>query len=246
MTDFSKKVKEFLAFHRSGVLATLQDNGYPGGALVPYDIDQSGNLFIFIAGLTQHARNLARDARASITICDHFAPMNPQPYGRAVVYGQFMPVDESEREQHQAMYYERFPESRGYPHDFFLAKCVPENIYWNGGFASAGRVDMHEYSMLPRDQVAYHGMPMVEHMNEDHSGAVLELAVAYLGVSADARYARLVGINGKGILVECYRDGTRMRKRIPFSTFCTIPGAVQGLIKELLLKARSEKTSEQV
>jgi len=240
MADFSKKVKEFLAFHRSGVLATLQENGYPGGALVPYDVDQSGTFYIFIAGLTQHARNLARDARSSFTVCDHFAPMNPQPYGRAVVYGQFMPLDESERERHQASYYERFPASRGYPHDFVLLKCMPEAIYWNGGFASAGWIDMTQYRVLPLDQVAYHGMPMVEHMNEDHASAVLELAVAFCGVPTDARYAKMVDINGTGIVIEFYADETRTRKRIPFSAFCDNPGAARGFIIELLSKARSQ------
>ena len=77
MTDFSKIGKEFLAFHRSGVLSTLQADGYPGGALgLPFDFDQKGNLYSFIAGLTQHAKNLAQDSRSSLTVCDHFAPMN--------------------------------------------------------------------------------------------------------------------------------------------------------------------------
>jgi putative heme iron utilization protein len=244
MTDFSNRVKEFLAFHRSGVLATLQEDGYPGGALVPYDFDQSGNIYIFIAGLTQHARNLERDARSSLTVCDHFAPMNPQPYGRAVVYGQFLPLDEIEREEGQASYYERFPMSRDYPHDFSLLKCVPEAIYWNGGFASAGWVDMNRYRGVLLDQVVYHGMPMLEHMNEDHSSAVLELAVAYIGVSSKARYARLVGINGQGITVEYYLDEVRTRTRIPFPAFCDNPEAVRRLIIDMLSKARSEKTSD--
>lgn len=244
MSDFSKKVKEFLAFHRSGVLATLQENGYPGGALVPYDIDQSGNLYIFIAGLTQHARNLGRDARSSFTVCDHFAPMNPQPYGRAVVYGQFLTLDDSEREERLASYYERFPASREYPHDFFPLKCMPEAIYWNGGFASAGWIEMNEYRLLPLDQVAYHGMPMVEHMNEDHSSAVLELAVAYLGVPPEAKYAKLVGVDGKGVVLEYYRDEARLRKRIPFPAFCNDPGTVRGLVIGLLSRARTEKIIE--
>jgi heme iron utilization protein len=240
---FAEHAKKFLSFQVTGCLGTLRPDGYPGAALVPYDMDQAGRIVIYIAGLTQHFKQLCANPKASFLIEDHFAASDPRPYARAVVYGSFTRVADDELKLLSESYFNRFPESRNYPHDFAFWVCDPESIYWNGGFATAGWVDMPTYKSSQIDSFSYEGMRAVEHMNLDHSDALLTIAKAFCGVGATGTYARMCMMDSKGITVEVLEGKATKRKSVDFSLAYDAGMAPESVgsraaIIALLVKAR--------
>jgi putative heme iron utilization protein len=239
----AQAIKQFVALHCAGVLATKRSDGYPGGALVPYDVDSNGAIYMFIAGLTQHAQDLARDAKASLTICDRFAPLNPQPFPRVVIYGEVFAVAGTELGECLASYQERFPLSRYYPHDFVLYRLNPTRIYWNGGFGTAGWVPMSEYPGVALDLVSYRGMAALDHINSHHRDVVVRLASTFALEDA-ARSALMVSVTSKGCTVQFAKEGRIVRRTIPFLSEIQEVDQLEGAFKQLMQSLESGPMSE--
>lgn len=231
-------VKQFIALHCAGVLATNRSDGFPGGALVPYDVDSSGAIYMFIAGLTQHAQDLESDPKASLTVFDRFAPPNPQPFPRVVIYGEVVKVPVSELPGCLESYQDRFPVSRHYPHDFVLYRLKPSKMYWNGGFGMAVWVAMNEYHSRQLDPVSYHGMKALEHINSYHREVASQLSLAF-GPEDAGLSALIVSIGSKGCTVQFRKEGRIHRRTILFKSEIKKVDQLEEAFKQLMQSTQS-------
>ena len=60
-----------------GILATqsVAMPGFPFGFLVQYAFDDNGDLILYLAKISQHTRNVAKDDKVSIAVIEVSAPM---------------------------------------------------------------------------------------------------------------------------------------------------------------------------
>lgn len=171
-----KIIKDFVLFNHTAVLSTISQSyqNFPFGSIVPYDVDQDGNLIILIAQISEHYKNLSADSRASLFIFDHFGIDDPQANSRATVLGKFSKASNEQRNKLESSYLVRFPkavdQSIIHSFDFFMMKI--EKIRWIGGFGSMNWTSAKDFTSCQNDPIAYIGMSAVKHMNQDHKDAL--------------------------------------------------------------------------
>lgn len=183
-----------------GVLATVSVDvaGYPFGSVVPYCLDSRGRPLILIASIAQHTKNIRADRRVSLTVFDRAEP-DLQAAGRVTVLGDARALQADERDL-AWRYYRYFPQSHDYDrtHDFAFYAIEPRRIRFIGGF---GAIHWFEPRALvvanPFDTEAERGI--VEHMNDDHSKALLHYCAVAGIVVPHGVTPELVGCDSEGI-----------------------------------------------
>ena len=85
------EARAWLAAGTQASLGTLSadpaSEGWPFQSIVPYALDERGRPLLLLAGIAQHTRNLARDPRASLLVCQPDAP-DPQAGWRLTLLGR--------------------------------------------------------------------------------------------------------------------------------------------------------------
>ncbi len=239
----SQTVRDFLAFHQVAVLSTHSSSteGYPFGSIVPYDIDDLGQVIIFVSLISEHYRNLEKNPKASLFVADAKGKDDPQPYARASVLGQFLEIPEPEIPEVQERYWKRFPESssRSLAHNFVFRRCTIERIRWIGGFGDIRWISARALSETTHDPIAYAGKGIVRHMNEDHRDALAELLEFHHAVSVTASQCELVSINRTGFTIEALTEEGVKRFDIAYRTPLAEVSEVRNEIIELLKQCRA-------
>jgi nitroimidazol reductase NimA-like FMN-containing flavoprotein (pyridoxamine 5'-phosphate oxidase superfamily) len=108
-----KKILALLDEHRIMTIATLRPDGWPQATTVGYVND--GLTLYFLCGLdSQKAANLARDARASLTI-DHDTPEFMEITGLSMAARAQAVTDRAEAEKVLRMLPLKYPEQKSLP-----------------------------------------------------------------------------------------------------------------------------------
>lgn len=217
----AQDLRNFVTLHRVGTLCTLSHShpGYPFGSIAPYDVDESGRLILFISRIAEHFRNLQTDPHASLFVADRFGSGDPQAYGRATLLASFAEIPEGECFPVAERYFKRFPEAPGrrIAHDFAFLRGEPERIRWIGGFGDIRWVDGASYRDAVFDPIAYHGMKMIDHMNEDHQDALADIIRAQVGIPEGRGPYRMVAMSSRGFTISYNSGSGKTRIDIPFS-----------------------------
>jgi len=235
------QAKNFVLLNSTGVLSSVSAShkGYPFGSAVPYDVDPDGRFVIFISLLSEHYKNLAADSRAGLLVLDTFGYDDPQAHGRASILTRFIPVEESELEAVSKRYFERFPSSttRSLAHNFRFYRGELERMRWIGGFGDIRWIEASTFRECPFDEVCYHGMPIISHMNTDHRDALQELAD---WKRAEGKDPIMCSLDSRGFRISLRRGAGRSEVEIAFLEPVTRPDEVRGAIIALLERCRSE------
>ncbi len=239
----AQKAKNFLLLHTSGALSTLSAShaGYPFGSIVPYDVDPQGRLVIYISRLSEHYKNLTADNRASLLVLDPFGTADPQSYGRAAVLTKFEQIAGSETDAAAERYFARFPQSsaRSLAHDFLFFRGAPERIRWIGGFGDIRWIESATYASCPFDEICYRGMPIIEHMNEDHQEALRDLC-SWRGEEGSIHM--MSGLDSRGMSIAVRERGVSRVLEFPFDLPVRTPEEVRQAILRLLDSARQNRS----
>lgn len=240
----SQTVRDFLTFQEVAVLSTHSSSldGYPFGSIVPYDIDEQGQMIIFISLISEHFRNIEKNPKACLFVADSHGSDDPQPYARASALGEFLEVPESEVEQVRNSFWKRFPESpsRSLAHDFVFRRCSPQRIRWIGGFGDIRWVSEKSYQTTEFDPIAYTGKGIAKHMNQDHRDALAELLKFHHDIDVSANECELVGINSRGFSIETRVTEGKKRLEILFRSSLQEAAEVRSEMIELLKQCRAE------
>lgn len=157
-----------------GSLATaMADGGVPYASMVTYACDHRGQPLFLFSGLSDHTKNLAADARASILVEEASMKRNPQAGPRVTLLGTIKKDrDPMTRERFLA----RHPDAALYAGfgDFAFYRMRVERAHYVGGFARAVWFDA-KHVLSP--QAAAKTMSEIEsgvvsHMNQDHADAI--------------------------------------------------------------------------
>lgn len=68
--DILAAYREFPERRQSLMLSTINGDGTPHASYAPFVRDESGNLYIYISGLSAHTQNLEQGGKASVLLID--------------------------------------------------------------------------------------------------------------------------------------------------------------------------------
>jgi len=199
--------------------------GYPFGSLVPYCLDATGRPLLLFSHLAQHARNLAENPKASLTIVGPITG-DVQQAERLVAVGEVEAVPDlvlGER------YFRYFPDSRYYAEqlNFGFYRFQPLRWHSNSGFATARWLGNDRVlAVNPFDESTE--ARIVAQMNADRRDA-FRRCLAKAGIAFDAETVRLCGVDANGMDIAV---GARIH-RITFSRPVTETAALRELLVEM-------------
>jgi hypothetical protein len=126
---------------RSAALATslvtdAGDGGWPYASLVTIACDVDASPILLLSDLSDHTRNIARDARASLLVEAASNRANPQTGPRVSLLGR---VVRSTEERHRRRFLARHPSAGLYAgfSDFNVYRMSVERAHYVGGFGRA-------------------------------------------------------------------------------------------------------------
>lgn len=184
---------------RAATLATAMagDDGRPYASLVTVAFDCDLSPLMLFSELSDHTRNIAADARASLLIEEAAKLKNPQTGPRATLVGRIARTDD---ERLKKRFLARHPEAEMYAAfgDFHFQHFEIERVHYVGGFA---RALWFKAADVAGDAKAAKAIAEAEdavlaHMNSDHADAVDHYANALLKRSGKGW--RMTGIDPDG------------------------------------------------
>lgn len=140
VSDLAASVRGLLQRASRASLATLNADGAPYASLVLVADDGAGAPLLFLSALAEHAKNLARDPRASLLVETEGAAGNPLASPRASFLGAAARLDDLGA---RARFVARHPSAKTYARftDFAPYRLSVERVHLVAGF---GRIDWIE------------------------------------------------------------------------------------------------------
>ncbi len=230
--------RHLLRTARSGTLATLQHDGAPFASLVSLATDTDGAPLLLVSQLSNHTRQLAREARCSLLLSQP-GKGDPLAHPRLTVTGT---AERIERESVAGIrirrrFLSRQPKAALYADfaDFSFWRITPVHFYLNGGFARAWDGPASEVLSPADHAVIVEGLEesALAHMNEDHREA-LRLYASKLCDAADGAW-RASGIDPEGLDLAL----GDLTARVLFASPVLDAGALRHALAELAQKARN-------
>ncbi len=214
-----------------GVMSTISIDveGYPFGSHMPYCLDSSGNLLIYISTLAQHTKNLDANPKCSLTIIEP-NPNHIQNSARLTYIGNAKRVTDEEFEEAYQQYVRYFPNAKRYreTHDFHIYRVEPVRIRYIGGFGKIFWIETDElfqqdiFDTNVKEQI-------LTHMNEDHVDFMKKYFVKHLDMElSEEDKPRMVDIDKYGVTV--------MLKDIPYFFEFEEPLADTAQAKDAIIK----------
>lgn len=238
------EVRNFICFNRDAVLSTISQSqqGFPFGSLVPYDISTDGSIIIYVSLIAEHYKNLTVDSRGSITVIEPFATQHRQASARATILANFNLVPESELPGVQRAYELRFPKSVNYEiqHNFVFLRGIPIKIRWIGGFGDIAWIKADDFFKASADPLAYIGLGIVEHMNDDHMDALRDLVKAFSAFDPGQYQIQMVDITSTDFCIALKGHGKLEKLKINFPQPIQNAEEARKEIIELLKRARKQ------
>jgi heme iron utilization protein len=184
----AERARTLVAGAVDGTLSTLaiEPAGYPFGSIVTYALDDDGAPLVLMSTMAEHARNLDRDARASLLITEGGDGAGRLAAARATLVGTFAPVPDDQQaaaverylEVHTGAFWARFP-------DFAMHRLTIEAIRYVRGFGEMGWVDPADFAAADPDPLAPAEAGIIEHMNDDHADSLMTMVAAFLPVEGE-------------------------------------------------------------
>lgn len=234
-TDAVLHSRELLREGRSASLASALSthDGWPYASFVTYATDHTGCPIFLFSDLSDHARNLKSDNRASLLIEKTSNRQNPQTGPRVTLVGK---IKKTKDKSHAGRFFARHPRARMYAGfgDFNFYRMTLDRAHYVGGFAKATWFRGREL-LTPSDlagQFAEAEQSVIAHMNSDHADAL------------DLIANQLLGRKGQGWqMTGLDRDGMDMMKAGRFARFCfeSPLGDAGQIRKELVLLTKKAR-----
>lgn len=168
-----------------GVMATsMAEGGAPYASMVTYACDHQGQPVFLFSGLSDHTKNLAAGAEASLLVEDAMRRRNPQTGARVSLLGT---VTRDNNPLLRARFLARHPDAALYADfgDFGFYRMKVSRAHYVGGFARAVWFDAKHF-LTPASvakELAAIESGVIAHMNADHGAAISVYAESLLGRS---------------------------------------------------------------
>jgi heme iron utilization protein len=225
-------------------LATITSSGHPYTSLVPTSTRPGSEPIICISALAEHTQNLRRDRRASLLVAQDVPDgADPLAYARVTLVGTFEPYAPSDADlEHHLAVHEHADDYIGFE-DFSWWRFATLSVRYVGGFGFMGWASGDDLHRATADPVIPHATPMIEHLNDDHADACVEI-VRHLGGVPDAVAAVVTGVDRYGLTFDAHATpGVVVAiSRVGFAEPVTSPADVRAASVELVRRARELAT----
>ncbi len=229
--DPAFQARQIIRAARSATLATQAD-GQPFAALVTPATAPDLSVLLWLSTLSEHTRQLSREARCALLFTAAPESANPQTSPRVTVTGQAERIADPAL---KARWLARHPYAAPYADftDFGLWRIRPQAALLVGGFARATR--LRAESLEPgHAAVAAAEAEIIAHVNGDHPDAILAIAASLGGAAGPWR---LSALDPEGCDLVCGEAVLRLGFAAPART----PDAVR---RELVQAARRARAAQ--
>ncbi|MFN3255261.1 MAG: HugZ family protein [Ilumatobacter sp.] len=225
-----------------GTMSTLTASGHPYASLAPFSVVADGSPLICVSDLAEHTQNLRRDPRSSVLFGETVPDgVDPLALARVTLVGSFVPHSPHGREIEAHL--QLHPLARHYIgfDDFSWWRFQALSLRYVGGFGFMGWITADEFAVADIDPIIPVSAPMIEHLNDDHADACLEIA-RHLGGVGSATAATVVAIDRHGLTLDVLIDDdarSLATARVAFPTPLNSPSDVRSATVDLVARARA-------
>ena len=211
-----------------GVLSTISSNkgteDYPIASVVPFAITPEGKPYILIAGIAAHTKNLRQNNKSTLFISHPNPEGDPQSFWRASIIGNFKEVKTTatldgegtdsettvivtdlQQDMMLTRYRAQVPNADAYlkTHNFsFWLMDDIVKIRYIAGFGRICWIEGDEY--LSKDihpTFESSKLESIEHMNEDHVDAMVDIYDGYHGKTSSS--VTMTDLDSRGVFLQC-------------------------------------------
>lgn len=219
--DILAQARSLWSSQTHGVLVTQMKEqlGYPSGSLVPYCLDYQGRPVILISRLAKHTQNIAENPKVSLFITEAIQA-DVQTVARINCWGEAVATEDLEVTNRYQRY---FPQAQSYRQqlDFDYFYLEPKGFYFVAGFGRITSFTTNEIMpdiFFSNDQE----LSVIEHMNNDHSDAIVRYCSKAGVAISEGITPTMVGIDKLGFHLRLGEDLLRFDFDAPVKTFSEI------------------------
>lgn len=235
----AEEARTLVAAAPAATLATLSDDGGPWASMVVFAALPDGAPVLCVSTLAEHGRNLRRDPRASLVVVGAGPPEDPLDAGRVTLAGVAREPEGAALDAARAAFTAGTRHADRYTGfgDFAFHVLEVQRVRWVGGPGRMATVDPAAYAAARPDPVAPHARRAVDHLNEDHADALLDMARALAG-HPDARAARCTGADRLGLDLEVDTPAGVQAARVAYAQPLQDAAGLRAATVELARRAR--------
>jgi heme oxygenase (biliverdin-IX-beta and delta-forming) len=243
----AERARTLVYLGRVGSLSTLsrKQPGFPFGSVMPYGLDNHTNPIFLISTMAMHTQNLLADPRACLLVTQPDSVGDPLGSSRITLIGNVLSIPEAEASEARKLYIERHEGSKYWVDykDFSFYRMNIVDVYYVGGFGVMGWIPVSEYYASEPDPLADAAPGIIQHMNADHRDALVLLAQAFAGITAQE--AAMSSVDRLGFHVRLRTQEGRNGARIAFLREARTPEEARKVLVEMVAHARqvSSRTS---
>ena len=238
---FAERARTLVYQERTGSLATVSRKhpGHPFASLMPYGLDAEGRPLLLISALAVHTQNLHGDPRSSLFVAQSVAGGDALAAARVTLMGRVTRVPDGEVGTARETYLARHEPAASWAgfEDFAFWRLEVSDVYFVGGFAAMGWVSIADYRAARPDPLADIAGVIIEHMNRDHSGALVEYARHFAG--AEAENAVMATVDRLGFKLRLTQGERHWSVRIAFPRSVSSADESRETLIAMLRQARS-------
>ncbi|MCE0480790.1 hypothetical protein HAX54_037899 [Datura stramonium] len=236
-----EEVRTVLDYSVRGALSTFSQKyeGYPSGSMVDFACDAYGSPILAVSDLAVHTKDLLATSRCSLLVA-----RDPEDRTDLVitVYGDAVPVPETEKEGIRATYLARHPKAFWVDFgDFQFMRIEPKIVRYVSGVATAilgsGEFSIEEFRTAKIDPIYQFSKPITSHMNKDHAEDTKLIVQHSTSVPVD--FAYMLDVDSLGFNVKAGYQENNFKLRVPFPRRAEDRKDVKALIVEMLQAART-------
>jgi heme iron utilization protein len=243
-TTYAERVRTLLYLGRIGSLSTHSTRlpGFPFGSVMPYGLDENGHPVFLISTMAMHTQNLLADPRSSLLVTQPEAGGDPLGAARVTLLGNVLSVPERDIAEARRLYLARYPNSKNWVDfkDFSFYRMDVVDVYYVGGFGVMGWLPAPEYYQAGPDPLADFGAEIIQHMNSDHSDALILLARAFAGI--ESQEAAMTSVDRLGFNLRLKSPDGPSGARIAFSREVGSPADARSVLIEMVAQARQRQS----
>jgi heme iron utilization protein len=241
--SFAERARTLIYVSRTGSLSTLsrKQPGFPFGSIMPYALDANGRPIFLISTMAMHTQNLQADARASLLVAQSDASSDPLGASRVTLVGNVARIPEPDIAQARKLYVERYANSKYWVdfEDFSFYRMDVVDVYYVGGFGVMGWVQASDYAQAQPDPLADSAPGIVEHMNADHSEALVLLVREFAGI--EAQEAAMTAVDRLGFNIRMKTQEGMKGTRIAFLREVHSSSDAREVLIEMARQAQQRK-----
>jgi putative heme iron utilization protein len=237
---FAERVRTLVHVGRVGSLSTLsrKQAGFPFGSVMPYGLDDGGRPIFLISTMAMHTQNLQAEPRASLLITQPESAGDPLGSSRVTLLGNVLPIPAADLAEARNLYLAGHANSKYWVdfEDFSFYRMDVVDVYYVGGFGVMGWVSAAEYYRGAPDPLAESGPGIIQHMNTDHSGALILLAQAFAEI--ESQEAAMTAVDRLGFHLRLKTADGMRGARINFLREVSTPAEARSVLIEMVQQAR--------